>query len=49
MTNLKVNIGRTTINSGLEIKSETYLLSLNDKSKPALRNRLSEMKYLLID
>lgn len=49
MSNLKVNIGRTTVNLGLQIKSETYLLSLNDESKPVLRSRLSEMKYLLTD
>ena len=37
-----VNIGRTTIHSGLGIKPGIKLLSLNDKSKAALRNSLSE-------
>ena len=44
-----VNIGGTTINSGLAIKPGTKLLVLNDKSKAALRNRLSEVKLLIID
>ena len=44
-----VNIGGTTIHSGLEIKPGTKLLGLNDKSETALRNRLSGMKLLIID
>ena len=39
-----VNIGGTTIDSGLEIKPGTKLLLLKDKSKAALRHRLSELK-----
>ena len=44
-----VNIGGTTIHSGLRIKPGTKLLDLNDKFKAALRNRLSEVKLLIID
>ena len=44
-----VNIGGPTIHSGLRIKPRTKLLDLNDKSKAALRNRLSEKKFLIID
>ena len=44
-----VNIGGTTIHSGLRIKPGMKLLGLNDKSKAALRNRLSEVKFLIID
>ena len=44
-----VNIGRTTIHSGLAIKTETKVIGLYDKSKAALRNRLSEVKLLIID
>ena len=44
-----VNIGGITINSGLAIKPGTKLLVLNDKSKAALRNRLSEVELLIID
>ena len=44
-----VNIGGTTIGSDLGIKPKTNLLGLNDKSKAALRNRLSEVKLLMID
>ena len=43
-----VNIGGTTTHSCLGIKPGTKLLSLNDKSKDALRNRLSEVKFLII-
>ena len=43
------NIDGTTIHSGLEIKPGTKLLGLNDKSKAALRNRLSEVKFLIIN
>ena len=35
-----VNIGGTTIRSGLGIKPGTKLLGLNDKSKAALRIKL---------
>ena len=45
----EVNIGGTTIHSGLGIKPGTKLLGLNDKSKAALRKRLSEVKFLIID
>ena len=44
-----VNIGGTTVHSGLGIKPGRKLLGLNDKSKAALRNRLSEVKLLIID
>ena len=44
-----VNISGTTIHSGLGIKPGIKLLCLNDKSKAALRNRLSEVKLLIID
>ena len=44
-----VNISRTTIHSGLGIKPGAKLLGLNDKSKAALRNRLSVLKFLIID
>ena len=44
-----VNIGRTTIHSGLGIKPGTKLLGLNDKSKAGLGNRLSEVKILIMD
>ena len=44
-----VNIGETTIHSCLAIKLETKLLGLNDKSKATLRNRLSDIKVLIID
>ena len=44
-----VNIGGPTIHSGLRIKPRTKLLGLNDKSKAALRNRLSKKKFLVID
>ena len=42
-------MGGTTIHSGLEIKPGTKLLDLNDKCKAALRNRLSEVKLLIIE
>ena len=44
-----VNICRTTIHSGLAIKPVTKLLGLSDQSNAALRNRLSEVKLLIID
>ena len=43
------NIGGTTIHSGLGIKPGIRLLGLNEKSKAALRNKLSEVKFLIID
>ena len=39
----------TTIHSDLPIKPGTKLLSLNYKSKTVSRNRLSEVKFLVID
>ena len=44
-----VNIGGTTIHSGLGIKPGIRLLGLNEKSKAAVRNKLSEVKLLIID
>ena len=44
-----VNIGGTTIYSGLGIKLGTKLLGLNEKSKAVLRNRLLEVKLLIRD
>ena len=44
-----LNICGTTIYSSLGIKPGAKLLGLNDKSKAALRNRLSEVKLLIID
>ena len=44
-----VNIGETTLCFGLGIKPGTKLLGLNSKSKDFLRNRLSEVKLLIID
>ena len=35
--------------SGLKIKPGTKVLGLSDKSKAALRNRLSEVNVLIID
>ena len=43
-----VNIGGTTSHSGPGIKPGTKLLSLNDKSKAAFTNRLSEVKLLIM-
>ena len=45
----EVYIGGTTTHSGLGIKPGAKLLGLNDKSKAALRNRLSVLKFLIID
>ena len=42
-------VAGTTIHSVLAIKPGTNLLGLNDKYKAALRNRLSEVKLLIID
>ena len=44
-----VNIRGTTIHSVLGTKPGTKLLGLNDKSKAALRNGLSDVKLLIID
>ena len=44
-----VNMGGTTIHSGVGIKPGINLLDLNEKSKAALRNSLSEVKLLIID
>ena len=44
-----VNVGGTTIHSDLGIKLGIKLLDLNDKSKAALKNKLSEVKFLIID
>ena len=44
-----MNIGGTTIHSGHGIKLEKKLLGLSDKSKVALRSKLSEVKFLIID
>ena len=45
---LTVNIPRTTTHSRLGIKPDKKLLGINDKSKATLRNRLSEVKFLII-
>ena len=42
-------VGGTIIHSGLSIKPGTNVLGLNDKYKAALKNRLSEVKLLIID
>ena len=44
-----VSIGGTIIHSSCGIKPRTKLLGVNDKSKAALRNELSEVKLLIID
>ena len=44
-----VNIGETIIHSDIGIKPGIKLLGSNDRSKVALRNRLSDMKCLFID
>ena len=44
-----VNKGGADIYSGLEIKPGSYLLGLNDKSKAALRNKISDVKFLAVD
>ena len=43
------DIGGTTIHLGLGIKPGIRLLGLNEKSKAAIRNKLSEVKFLIID
>ena len=45
----EINIGGTTIHSGLGIKPGAKLLGLNDKSKAGLRNRLSEVTLFIIN
>lgn len=44
-----INIGGMNIHSGRRIKPETNLHALNGKLKRALRNRISEVKSLVID
>ena len=44
-----VNIGGTTIHSGVGIKPGAKLLDLNDKSKADLRNTSPEVEFLIID
>ena len=44
-----VNIGGTTIHSGLGIKPGVKLLGLSDKMKACLRNKLSGIKMVIID
>ena len=44
-----VYIGGTTIHSGLTFKPGIRLLDFNDKSKAALRNKISEVKFLFFD
>ena len=41
-----VKIGETTIYSDLGIEPETKLLGLNDKAKTALKDMLSDVKFL---
>ena len=44
-----VDIGGTTIHSGLGIKPGAKFLDLRDKMKASLRNELSEVKMVIID
>ena len=44
-----VNTGETILHSGIGIKPGIKSLGSNDKSKAALRNRLSDVKCLIID
>ena len=44
-----VNIDGTIIYSGLGVKSGSKLFGLNDKSKAVLRNKLSQVKFLIKD
>ena len=46
---IAVNLGGTIIHAGLGIKSGTKLLGLNAISKDALRNRLLDVKFFIID
>ena len=47
--NISSKYNGTTIHSGLGIKPGKKVRGLNDKFKPALKNRLSEMKSLIIN
>ena len=44
-----VNIGGTTIHPGFGSKRITTLLGSNNESKATSKNRLSEVKFLIID
>ena len=44
-----VNINVTTIRSDLGINFGTKMLSLNDRQRASLRNKLSEVRFLIID
>ena len=44
-----VNINGTTIHSGLGINVTTKLYPLNDQQRAALRNKLSEVRLIIID
>ena len=44
-----VNIGGTTIHSGISIKSASKLLGLNNRYKAASRNNLLQLKFLIVD
>ena len=44
-----VNIGETTFHSSLGIKPGSHFLDLNDRCKAALRNKLSDVKFSIID
>ena len=44
-----INLGATTIPSGLRIKPGTKLLGLDDKYKASLKDRLSDVGFLVID
>ena len=43
-----VNIGRTAIHFGLGINTDTKLVVLNEKSRAALKSRLSVVRLLII-
>ena len=43
-----VNVGGNAIHSGLGVKPRRKLLCLNDKPNAGLRNRLSEVKKIII-
>ena len=43
-----VNIGGTTVDSGLAIKPGVKLLCLSDKMKASLKKKLSEVKMVMI-
>ena len=44
-----ININGITIHSGLGINSESKLYPLNDQQRAALRNKLSEVRLIIID